>query len=63
MHEKEIDPFSTSIRFDVIAITIPDDTKGPSPEKEDSRDCAVRWIRNAFPYIAYSRAKPHWRVW
>ena len=29
----------------------------------DFYDCAVRWIRNAFPYIAYSRAKPHWRVW
>ena len=58
MHEKGVDPFSTCIRFDVIEITIPDD-------KEDSptEGCSVLWIRNAFSYISYSRAKPHWRVW
>lgn len=60
MYEKGIDPFSTGIRFDVIAITIPDDKEGLLPGKED---CDVRWIRNAFSYIPYSRAKPHWRVW
>ena len=60
MHEKGIDPFSTGIRFDVIAVTIPDGKEGSSSEKED---CSVRWIRNAFTYISYSRAKPHWRVW
>ena len=60
MHAKGIDPFSTGIRFDVIAVTIPDGKEGSSSEKED---CSVRWIRNAFTYISYSRAKPHWRVW
>ena len=60
MHEKGIDPFSTGIRFDVIAVTIPDGKEGSSSEKED---CSVRWIRNAFTYISYSRAMPHWRVW
>ena len=60
MHEKGIDPFSTGIRFDVIAITIPDEKEEPLSGKED---CGVRWIRNAFPYISYSRTKPRWRVW
>lgn len=50
MHEKGVDPFSTSIRFDVIEITM-------------KSDCSIRWIRNAFSYIPYSRTKPHWRVW
>lgn len=50
MHEKGVDPFNTSIRFDVIEITM-------------KSGCSIRWIRNAFPYIAYSRTKPHWRVW
>ena len=60
MHEKGIDPYSTGIRFDVIAITIPEEKEGSSSGIED---CSVRWIRNAFSYISYSRAKPHWRVW
>jgi putative endonuclease len=60
MHEKSVDPFSTGIRFDVISITIPDDKEGSSTGKED---CVVRWIRNAFSYISYSRTKPRWRVW
>jgi putative endonuclease len=60
MHEKGIDPFSTGIRFDVIAITISDDEEGSSSGKEN---CGVRWIRNAFSYISYSRTKPRWRVW
>ena len=59
MYGKGIDPFGTGIRFDVIAITIPDD-KEDSPTEEG---CSVLWIRNAFSYISYSRAKPHWRVW
>lgn len=50
MHEKGVDPFSTSIRFDVIEITM-------------KSDYSIRWIRNAFSYIPYSRTKPHWRVW
>ena len=58
--EKSVDPFSTGIRFDVISITIPDDKEGSSTGKED---CVVRWIRNAFSYISYSRTKPRWRVW
>ena len=60
MHEKGIDPYSTGIRFDVIAITIPEEKEGSSSGIED---CSVRWIRKAFSYISYSRAKPHWRVW
>ena len=60
MHENGIDPFSTRVRFDVVAITLPDDKEESLPGKED---CNVRWIRNAFSYIAYSRAKPRWRVW
>ena len=60
MHEKGIDPYSTGIRFDVIAITIPEEKEGSSSGIED---CSVRWICNAFSYISYSRAKPHWRVW
>ena len=60
MHVKGIDPYSTGIRFDVIAITIPEEKEGSSSGIED---CSVRWIRNAFSYISYSRAKPHWRVW
>ena len=60
MHEKGIDPYSTGIRFDVIAITIPEEKEGSSSGIED---CSVRWIRNAFSYIPYSRTKPHWRVW
>jgi putative endonuclease len=60
MHEKGVDPFSTGIRFDVIAITIPDGKEGSSTGKEDF---CVRWIRNAFSYISYSRTKPRWRVW
>ena len=50
MHEKGVDPFNTSIRFDVIEITM-------------KSGCSIRWIRNAFSYIPYSRTKPHWRVW
>ena len=66
MHTHRIDPFSTKLRFDVVAITWTDgDAPDQRSEKQpaDGRSCLVRWIRNAFPYIAYSRVKPHWRVW
>ena len=66
MHEKGISPFSTGIRFDVIDITMETES---DPEKASGSagiktgGCSVRWIRNAFPYISYSRTKPPWRVW
>ena len=66
MHTHRIDPFSTKLRFDVVAITWTDgDVPDQRSEKQpaDGRSCLVRWIRNAFSYIAYSRVKPHWRVW
>ena len=53
MHEKGIDPFSTLVRFDVVAIMAGSDKSASS----------TRWIRNAFSYIPYGRVKPHWRVW
>lgn len=49
MYTKGMDPYRTSMRFDVIAITI-------------GAECRVSWIRNAFEYVPYSRSKPHWRV-
>lgn len=49
MYMKGADPYRTSMRFDVIAITI-------------GADCRISWIRNAFEYVPYSRSKPHWRV-
>ena len=50
MHTHGIDPYSTNLRFDVVAITVSDDTE-------------ISWIRNAFPYVRYNRTGPHWRVW
>ena len=43
MHEKGIDPFSTMVRFDVVAITAGSDKSATT----------TRWIRNAFSYISY----------
>ena len=51
MYSKKIDPYSTSIRFDVIAITV-------TGEKKE-----ILWIRNAFEYVPFRISKPHWRVW
>ncbi len=71
MHEKGIDPFSTMIRFDVVAITAGTDNK-PRPEQDTDKGAdlsekksatTTRWIRNAFSYISYGQVKPHWRVW
>ena len=53
LHSKGIDPYRTNIRFDVIAITM----RG---EQEKSK---IRWIRNAFDYVPFSKRKPHWRIW
>lgn len=71
MHENEMDPFSTMIRFDVVAITAASGDKAESGgEIETGADLSgktrrveIRWIRNAFSYIQYGRVKPHWRVW
>lgn len=61
MHGKGIDPYSAGIRFDVIAIEAEPDADAET----EMKDCRlkIRWIRNAFSYIPYSRMKPHWRVW
>ena len=66
LHSRKIDSFSAKIRFDVVAITwtdedVPEDCE--EGQKPGVSSCRVRWIRNAFSYIAYSRVKPHWRVW
>lgn len=58
LHRKGIDPYGTSIRFDVVAITMKEAEKGTEPVRE------IRWIRNAFPYVSGKRpGRPHWRVW
>ena len=49
MYTKGLDPYRTSMRFDVIAIIMGD-------------DCRISWIRDAFQFVPYSRSKPHWRV-
>ena len=61
LHSKGIDPYSTSIRFDVIEIRMSSRTEGPGAQTEP--ECEVRWIRDAFSYISYKRTGPAWRVW
>lgn len=57
MHSKGIDPYSTSIRFDVMEIRMDDPGEHTDPAYE------IRWIRDAFSYISYKRTGPAWRVW
>ena len=66
LHEKGIDPYTASIRFDVIGIEMKKEEL-PEAASDQGRDnpgsFRITWIRNAFPYIAGSRVKPRWRVW
>ena len=66
LHEKGIDPYAVAIRFDVIGIEMKKEEL-PEAASDQGRDnpgsFRITWIRNAFPYIAGSRVKPHWRVW
>ncbi len=71
MHSKGIDPYRTSVRFDVIAITMHEKNTVKSGETASTQiapaekeiEPEIRWIRNAFDYAPYSAGKPHWRVW
>ncbi len=61
MHSKGIDPYSTSIRFDVIEIRMESRTDEPGEEPDPAYE--IRWIRDAFSYMSYKRTGPAWRVW
>ncbi len=61
MHSKGIDPYSTSIRFDVIEIRMESRTGEPGEEPGPAYE--IRWIRDAFSYMSYKRTGPAWRVW
>ena len=61
MHSKGIDPYSTSIRFDVIEIRMESGTDEPGEQPDPANE--VHWIRDAFSYISYKRTGPAWRVW
>lgn len=61
MHSKGIDPYSTSIRFDVVEIQM--ESRMGDPDEQGTPGFEIRWIRDAFPYIQYKRTRPSWRVW
>ena len=61
MHSKGIDPYRTSIRFDVIEIRMESGTDEPGEQPDPAYE--VHWIRDAFSYISYKRTGPAWRVW
>ena len=75
LYRNGIDPYSTGIRFDVVAVTMSGVGKteidpaengrvtGIEEMSEEKQVREIRWIRNAFDYAPDRARKPHWRVW